>query len=704
MTLAFESRDLSSVTTDRASELASVLRASRATILDRWYANQFDSARLARYEVSPPSDEPSLRREYLEPLLHLLAAFLETGEVRYRAVYLDERLRYAPHRAAPDVRRAFFREVLADDEMAIARLLAPDDAPDFRAFWGDLHSALVEPVPGDGLTLLAVGDCLLNAVRVFLPQWCAADRIALDMRCLYFSAAMGRDLATDEVLRAVHTAHPNVVAFSFLTYDGIPPYSMLLREADHLSTAEIADRADAIVGVIDGFLARVCAETDATFLVHDASGLPLRGWRRRLSLLPPLSPNCEAAVSLLNAGIHRVVDGMSNAIVLEEASLARGVGLRECEAEIIPASIAHTANFHHARFGDVLAARYADVLRAYRDLHRTKVLLVDFDETLWRGIIGEGAVTQHIERQRVLRELKDAGLLLVALSKNDPGKIRWNEMLLTPDDFVLQKISWLPKVQGIREAAQELDLGLDSFVVVDDSPAEAALIRHALPMVRVLDSTLDSTWEALRLTLQFPNTRQTEEARRRTEIYRAQSARRQVRREALDYPDLLAKLGLRAAIGPARPKDLDRVTELAQRTNQFNTTTIRYTRKDLLEMLDSADSQIHVADLDDRHGSLGLVAVVVSSRRAGAVVIESFIMSCRAMGFGLEDAMLSYVLDEIAPRSSVIARFVPTDRNGPAAGLYESRGFRRVADGVWMLDATAVRPRVPSWITVVPRE
>ena len=208
--------------------------------------------------------------------------------------------------------------------------------------------------------------------------------------------------------------------------------------------------------------------------------------------------------------------------------------------------------FHPSWFGAVLAPIYVELARAQATLRNAKVLLVDFDNTLWQGVMAEGEVAHERERQRLLRELRDAGVLLVALSKNSDDAIRWDEMDLSPEDFVLHKVSWNQKAQSVLEAAQQLDLSPDSFVLLDDNPAERELVRQRLPEVRALDSNDPATWRALEWMLELPITGRSAEAARRTEMYREAAARREALADELDLPSMMRSLELRATFGRAR--------------------------------------------------------------------------------------------------------------------------------------------------------
>jgi FkbH-like protein len=686
--------------------LARDVAATRADVLPLWWATQFDPDRIARYAVAGTAGQSreAMIEQFVGPLFDLLVEYIRTGDASFADVYLDERLRYAPHLAAPEVRAAFFAETLdADEAVVVARV------PRVREVLASLHAPLRQPPAGRPIRMLAVGDCLMSEVRLTLARQCADHGIALDLRLLYFSALMGRDLSVDNVLAFLRDHPTDLIALSFLSYEGIPPYAALMRDADGLRGAALTDRVAGVMAIVRGALDRIREATDATVLLHNASGLPLTRYRRRIPLLAPLSRGRVRALGALNLGVAELADRTPNVVLVDEAAVAATHGLRDGARSYLPGHGNLGVLFHTARFGVRLSPVYADVIRSYATLSRAKVLAVDFDHTLWAGVMADGPVEHRRDVQLLLKQLKDAGILLVAVSKNDPANIRWDEMALTPDDFVLHKISWDLKVNSIRDAANQLNLGLDAFTLIDDNPAERDLVRTQLPAVQTLDPTTTTAVAWLERMLRFPITRETEEARTRTEMYRAQAARSDALATHADYPALMASLGLEARIAPATARELDRVVELVQRTNQFNTTTIRYTRDQLRQMVASPTRAVYVGSLADKFGSVGLVAVAAVDRQNGdGCVIESFVMSCRAMGFGLERLMMAEVIAAEERRAGsavrVVGRFVPTDRNGPSAGLYGECGFAVAAEGAagteYVLAPDAERPASPPWFTI----
>jgi FkbH-like protein len=272
-------------------------------------------------------------------------------------------------------------------------------------------------------------------------------------------------------------------------------------------------------------------------------------------------------------------------------------------------------------------------------------------------------------------------------------------MRLEPQDFVLHKISWRPKPEGVEEAIQELDLAPSAFLLLDDNPAERALVEENVQGVRALDPADDFAWRTLRRWLDSPSTKQTPEALNRTEIYRQAAERRRALSSGVDYGSMLASLELVATVRDAKETDLDRLLELIQRTNQFNTTTRRRSRSELVALMASRNHKVTVAGLRDRFGDLGVVGVVIADySQPGRADLDSFVMSCRAMGFGLEYLLLNE-LTSAQPDLRWTGQFIPSDRNGPAAELYPGAGFSRDDDELWSLTPQAERPQRPSWFS-----
>jgi FkbH-like protein len=328
-----------------------------------------------------------------------------------------------------------------------------------------------------------------------------------------------------------------------------------------------------------------------------------------------------------------------------------------------------------------------------------KALALDLDNTLWGGVVGEDGLAGlklghefpgnvHLRIQRELLELRNRGILLVLISKNNEGDARQAietlpDMLLKWEDFAVRKVNWKHKHENLREAAAELGLALDSFAFLDDSDYEREQMRQLMPEVLILNEspdplrTLRSLWE----TDAFDSLAVTAEDRGRHHDYAVRGAR-DVGGQEGDLEAFLKSLEMEARVEEIGPSNIERVVTMLGKTNQFNLTTRRHSRAQVQAMLDRPGSICLALRLRDRFGEQGIVALLVAipSENDRTLTVESFLVSCRALGRGVEDALWAAMIDR-ARRQSVAkleAEYRPTAKNGIAAGLYERLGLQRV--------------------------
>jgi FkbH-like protein len=343
--------------------------------------------------------------------------------------------------------------------------------------------------------------------------------------------------------------------------------------------------------------------------------------------------------------------------------------------------------------GTMIARKIASIV-----FPRPKAIVLDCDETLWGGICGEdGATGVRIDAARakiqqfMVRQV-DAGMLLCLCSKNNEGDVfevfdRRAEMLLKRDHIVSSRINWNRKSENIKSLAKELNLGLDSFIFLDDNPLECAEVQANCPDVLTLrlpeDANSVSTF-LNHLWILDPIS-QSGEARRRTELYRNNSQRDQVLNESLTFREFLENLDLEIQIAALTADDVPRVAELSQRTNQFNLTTIRRSESEVRDVCRPGGAECLVVRVRDRFGDYGLVGVMIINVAARKMSVDTFLLSCRALGRGVEHRMLAK-LGEIASERGLDrtdVRYRPTSKNSPALAFLDSVGasFKEQADG-----------------------
>lgn len=369
-------------------------------------------------------------------------------------------------------------------------------------------------------------------------------------------------------------------------------------------------------------------------------------------------------------------------------------------AHIAPAERSDPKLWYYGRFpyaaaaNKALAQAVAQAIAAYAGTP-LKVLALDLDDTLWRGIYGEQGVAGlecgddfpgsafKALQQECLR-LKSQGLLLTILSKNDASALRvFDEhpgMVLKRSDFVAHRSNWQPKADNIRALAGELGLGLGSFLFLDDSPHEREAMRRLAPEVRVLDMPADAALrpDLLRSYAPLWPVRLTEEDRKRSDRYATRVQAHASQQLAASLDDYLTGLEQVLTIEPVGPAAVPRIAQMHARTNQFNLTTLRLSEAEIAAMSAAGDSYCVVQGrVADKFGDHGVVICAVASLDGQRADIMSLLMSCRVIGREVELAFFGNVLERLASRGvdEVVLRFIATEKNAPARAFCESTGL-----------------------------
>lgn len=316
---------------------------------------------------------------------------------------------------------------------------------------------------------------------------------------------------------------------------------------------------------------------------------------------------------------------------------------------------------------------------------RPKVIAVDCDNTLWDGEIAEGGITVPPARRELQRMLVDqtrAGRLVCLCTRNDEadvlGVLRDHpDMILRPEHVLAVRANWRPKSENLRSLAAELDLGLDTFLFLDDDPLQVAEVRAATPEVTALHMPADAGAAAAFLEHCWPldAPQVTAEDARRTAGYRDNHRREEVRLQSATLADFLDRLELVVTVRPLAAPELDRAAQLTQRTTQFNLSGVRRTAGEIAALADRG-TECLVVDVRDRFGTYGIVGLMLFGARDGALCVDTFLLSCRSTGRGVEHRMLAHLgrLAEERGLAEIRLPYVPTARNVPAADFLEEAG------------------------------
>lgn len=475
--------------------------------------------------------------------------------------------------------------------------------------------------------------------------------------------------------------------------------ALMLDAAAILPDLPLATPADAVAGAIDAAVSEISGYWRRLQDRRRTAVIQLVPWSDEPALFGHFERKAAASPGALAARLAgALVDRAAEAGValLDLRGAAAAVGTRQ---------LGDPALRHHAKqtiaplatswVGDHVAR----VLAALRGMAK-KVLVLDLDNTLWGGTIGDdgpdgivlgpgsGAGEAFAAFQKYAKRLAERGILLAISSKNEPAIVdavlaEHPEMVLRRDDFAAIEVGWHDKPSALRRIAKDLNLGLDSLVFVDDNPVERDLVRRTLPMVAVpeLPEGPELYPYCLADAGYFETVSFTPDDAKRSAHYAANRERQRLEASATDIDSFLRDLEMLLTVGPFKPTDVPRIAQLINKTNQFNLTTKRYSETEVRALMYDPEVLTLSARLSDRFGDNGLTAVVVGRAVAAAdgpaVELDSWLMSCRVLGRGVEQAMLTVIADRAqrAGARHLIGRYRPTPRNALVKDLYAKLGF-----------------------------
>ena len=329
-----------------------------------------------------------------------------------------------------------------------------------------------------------------------------------------------------------------------------------------------------------------------------------------------------------------------------------------------------------------------------------KCLVLDLDNTLWGGVIGDDGVANlklgretpvgesFVAFQQFAKELSGRGILLAVCSKNNPETARQGfthpDSVLTLEDFSAFYANWEPKHENIAGIARTLNIGLDSLVFVDDNPAERALVSAQLPSVAVPDVGADvSRFPAILDTHgYFEPVRINKDDVQRAQYYQDNARRDEVAATYQNYGEFLDSLEMTAEIAPFTSVYLDRIAQLTNKSNQFNLTTRRYTIAEIERFSQDPCCITLYGRLIDKFGDNGLISVVTARISGTEAAVDLWLMSCRVLKRGMEQAMLDALVEQCQSRgiASILGTYIPTAKNSMVAGHFQTLGFQPAGD------------------------
>ena len=459
---------------------------------------------------------------------------------------------------------------------------------------------------------------------------------------------------------------------------------------DALYGAGPADQCEAFLDALDEF----CARCPNKVVVANTLCLGSSRWLGFADMTHAAS--LKAAEAAFNTRLAAIAKSRPNLLLLDIEMLIR----RHGEDSLVSNAFWYTGRIRFTgKMFELLAETIRRAIAAHAQRSR-KVLVLDLDNTLWGGVVGEegalgialsedGAGRCYRDFQRCLKAVQRTGVLLAIASKNNQADVDevfdTNPMMyLRREDFAAIRTNWQPKPDNIAEIAEVLDLGTDSFVYIDDNPAERAAVARFLPDVAVpgFPDRIENlpTWFMREVVpAHFGKYAITAEDAAKTEQYRAKEARRDLAAH-FDLDQYLEQLGIECSIHVDAKNRLVRAAQMTQKTNQFNLTTRRYEVTDLARFVDSPEHAVLMLDYRDRFGEEGSVALAIVDLAEGR--IDTFLTSCRVIGRKVESRLLDKAVELCGAhgRQKVLGEYIPTRQNQLSATFYENHGFTLAAE------------------------
>lgn len=573
-----------------------------------------------------------------------------------------------------------------------------------------LSESSVEPArvvrPRFDLGRLAIlGSANLDYLAMNFRESCQAYELSLDLFVPEYGQALQQLLQPGSALA-----------------EAAPTATLIVESAEHvlgeLCTDPLALQGDARQEALERCLGPWFSMIEMARDKVSGPLLVLRLGQMRPSVLGQADPSSERGIAALLADANRMLDGVVGGLkdthVLDVADLIAEVGRTRTD----PGKYWHLGRVPFSNeFGQVLARRVLGFMLALRG-HTTRVLVLDLDNTLWGGVLGEdgreglklgGAYPGNAfqEFQRTLRALSRRGIALAVASKNDEDlaldmMANHPQMILRPEDVVAHRISWQEKSQGIDDMLEELSLGKASCMFIDDNPVEREKVRRNLPEVVVPEMPVDpaefSSWllsspylECLGLT---------SSDLKRTEQYKARSVVNATRRKFSNIDDFYRDLDMHVRFEPFGTDNQTRILQLLVKTNQFNATTRRHDAS-AIEALLQRNAEVYAIGAKDRYSGYELMGVMILEPQADRLHIDSFLLSCRILGRTLETAALGFACERAQKLglSTLSAEIIETERNTPVRDVYARHGFSALGDGRFEL-SVSTPIAVPAYFTV----
>ena len=576
-----------------------------------------------------------------------------------------------------------------------------------------LAPSLPEPPAASRVRIAILGSSTLDHVQSYLEVACRQAGLTPTFYLGPFGQ-YAQDILNDA--GPLYAFAPDVI---ILAIHGSTLFPEIYNAPFDLDVASRRAAAANVVERVADLLHELTKRTNAHVLLHTFA-TPQYSPLGTLDLSDPFGQT--AIFQAINSGLaERVRHDFSSVHLIDEDRVYGRAGKR---------TVTDPRMWYLARIGigegalAALADEYMRFLTAITARSR-KCLVLDLDNTLWGGVVGEDgphgvALGQeapgnaYVAFQEAILSLWKRGVILAVNSKNNEADAmevleRHPDMVLRPSHFAALRINWQDKASNLISIAEELNIGLDSLVFVDDNPAECALVRSRLPEVLTVELPDDpALYRGVLLGLiAFDTLTLTDEDRERGRLYAQRRERQEWEsRTSGSLDEYLSELGIVVEMAPADAFAIPRIAQLIGKTNQFNLTTRRHNEASVRAFADSPASGVYSIRVRDRFGDSGLTGVAIVRKQPDVWEVDTLLLSCRVLGRGVETAMLSVLVDAAKASGANTLRgdFIRTAKNAPAADFYPRHGFARVEERgetqTWSLDLRTGSVTAPSWLAL----
>ncbi|MBF0178492.1 MAG: HAD family hydrolase [Magnetococcales bacterium] len=610
------------------------------------------------------------------------------------------------------------REAHATRNAALAYLAESTDGGRWR-----MVRRQMESLPEGELGLIPLRVALLASFSIeFILDPLLALGMANGLRILPYRAGFAQyHQELIDPSSGLYAFRPDVV---ILAIEGERLLPALYAESLSLEGSDMSTLVEQALGAVEPLIVALRKQSNALLLLNNLEPPrhPLLGILD--GHLPPFGE--REATHAVNSALLELVRRFRGCHVVDYAGVVARFGAENWHdprmAHMAKAPIAQRMLPH-------LAAEYLKFLRARAGLSR-KCLVVDLDNTLWGGILGEDGPhgirlgadypgSAFVALQRTLLRLHARGVLLAIASKNNPEDVEevfraHPAMVVRKEHFAAMEIHWQPKSESLLSIARRLNIGLEHMVFLDDSPMECAQVQAALPMVTVIPFPAQPEEAVNRLLHDgwFDTLQLSAEDRKRGDLYWQKAQIDALQAASGSLEGFYASLRMRLTIAPLTPATLTRAAQLTQKTNQFNLTTLRFSEEEVAKRMKDPAWSLFTVRVEDRFGDNGIVGVMMATKaRAEPLLeVETFLLSCRVIGRTVETAMLATLCRKARELglAGVLGRVIPTPKNLPARPMYERHGFALRSDtlgeSVWVLEFAAGEVGMPPWFTLTGEE